>query len=62
MVDLQASTTVRKENLYYRCGWSPLEGMNFPARIEKTFVNGRQVYGNGAFDESVMGKRLSFDR
>lgn len=62
MVDLQKSTTVQKENLHYRCGWSPLEGMSLPARIEKTFVNGREVYGNRGFDESVMGMRMKFDR
>lgn len=62
MVDLQASTPVRKENLLYRCGWSPLEGMNFPARIEKTFVNGREVYGNNGIDESIMGMRMTFER
>ena len=62
MVDLQASTKVRKEDLHYRCGWSPLEGMNFPARIDKTFVNGHEVYGNKSFDESILGMRMTFDR
>jgi len=46
----------------YKCGWSPLEGSEFPASIKNTFVNGRLVYGNGGFDESQMGQRLEFQR
>jgi len=60
VVDLNKSTTVSKENILYKCGWSPLEGETFPAVIEKTFVNGRMVYGNGTWDESMKGKRLQF--
>ncbi len=60
VADLQASTTVSKENILYKCGWSPLEGFTFPASIEKTFVNGRMVYGNGEWDESIKGHRLKF--
>ena len=60
VADLQTSTTVRKENILYKCGWSPLEGFTFPASIEKTFVNGRMVYGNGAWDESMKGQRMRF--
>lgn len=62
VVDLQKPYTVTKENILYKCGWSPLENFTFPASIEKTFVNGRMVYGNGQWDESVKGKRLLFDR
>jgi dihydroorotase len=62
LVDTKSSTAVRKEDLYYTCGWSPLEGTVFPARIEKTFVNGHLVYDNGKWDESNRGMRLSFDR
>lgn len=54
--------TVRKENLLYKCGWSPLEGFTFPERVTHTFVNGHLVYGNGRWDESQWGQRLSFDR
>jgi dihydroorotase len=63
MVDLNKSITVKKENLLYKCGWSPLEGVVFPAMIEQTFVNGNCVYqnnGNNIFDESVKGERLLF--
>jgi dihydroorotase len=62
LVDLNKPSTVTKENLLYKCGWSPLEGFMFPATITHTFVNGHLVYGNGRIDESQMGQRLLFDR
>ena len=62
IADLNTPTTVSKENLLYKCGWSPLEGFHFPASIRHTFVNGHMVYGNGVFDESQFGQRLKFDR
>ncbi|MBS1667945.1 MAG: dihydroorotase [Bacteroidetes bacterium] len=62
MVDMHHKTTVGKENILYKCGWSPLEGFVFPATIKNTFVNGHLVYGNDQFDESQMGQRLSFMR
>ncbi|NTS42828.1 dihydroorotase [Flavisolibacter sp. BT320] len=62
IVDLEKSTTVATENIFYKCGWSPLEGTTLPAAITHTFVNGALVYENGRILESQLGKRLSFDR
>ena len=62
VVDLHASTTVSKENILYKCGWSPFEGQTFPAAITHTFVNGHLVYANGVWNESVKGQRLQFAR
>ncbi len=62
MVNLQEAYTVSKENLLYKCGWSPLEGFRMPASIEKTMVNGHIVYENGQVIDSHRGQRLSFDR
>lgn len=62
LVDLNNTTTVSKENILYKCGWSPLEGFTFPATITHTFVNGHPVYANGVFDESHKGSRLVFER
>jgi len=62
IVDLNQSTTAKKENLLYKCGWSPLEGFEFPATITHTFVNGNLVYGNGVWNESIKGQRLKFER
>ena len=62
IVDLNQSTKVTKENILYKCGWSPLENFDFPASITHTFVNGHLVYKNGIWDESQQGQRLKFDR
>ncbi|MFY8098310.1 MAG: dihydroorotase [Flavobacterium sp.] len=53
---------VKKENLLYKCGWSPLEGMNLKSRVTHTFVNGKLVYQNGKVKEVLAGQRLTFDR
>lgn len=62
LVDLNQTTTVATENILYKCGWSPLEGVTLPAAITHTFVNGALVYEKGRIIESQLGQRLSFDR
>ena len=62
LVDLNQPTIVSKDNIYYKCGWSPLEGTTFPSSVTHTFVNGHLVYGKEGFDESKKGARLEFDR
>jgi len=59
LVDLSSSWTVAKENLIYKCAWSPLEGTIFQTKVIQTFVNGNLVYDNGNFDESVKGQALA---
>jgi dihydroorotase len=61
LVDLNRPSRVTPDSILYKCGWSPLEGFEFPATVTHTFVNGHLVYGNGAFDESQWGRRLRFD-
>ena len=58
IADLNKPMTVEKENVLYKCGWSPLENEKFTASVTHTFVNGHMVYGNNGFDESQMGMRL----
>ena len=53
---------VKKENILYKCGWSPFEGYNFKSRVTHTFVNGKLVYANGKVKETKVGQRLLFDR
>jgi dihydroorotase len=62
LVNMDQPNTVAKENILYKCGWSPLEGFTFPLSVTHTFINGHLVYGNGVFDESQMGMRMQFDR
>jgi dihydroorotase len=54
--------TIKKENILYKCGWSPLEGTQFPYQINSTFVSGHLAYHLGQFDESKKGTRLQFSR
>ena len=62
IADLNKPMTVEKENVLYKCGWSPLENEKFTASVTHTFVNGHMVYGNNGFDESQRGMRLKFVR
>ena len=62
LVDLAGSTTVKKSELLYKCGWSPLEATTLPARIKSTFVNGREVWNGERILEGEMGMRLQFER
>ena len=62
LVDLNNSWTSTKQKLLYKCEWSPFEKFTFKSKIIKTFVNGHLVYDEGVFNESVKGKRLSFDK
>jgi len=62
LVDTKASTTIQKNNIFYKCAWSPLEGKTLAAKIHSTYVNGHQVYGNGVILSSSIGQRLIFNR
>ena len=62
LVDLQKQYTVTKENLLYKCGWSPFEGQKFHSQITHTIVSGNLVYENGIFNENSKGCRLTFNR
>ena len=62
LVDLDSGWTVNKDNVLYKCGWSPMEGINFASSVVKTFINGHMVYDEGEFDESLKGERLLFNR
>ncbi|MCL4121492.1 UNVERIFIED_CONTAM: hypothetical protein GTU68_047243 [Idotea baltica] len=62
LIDTNKSQTVTKENILYKCGWSPFEGTTFSSTITHTFVNGNLMYNEGVFNEEIKGKRLTFDR
>lgn len=62
LVDLNQSYTVSKENILYKCNWSPFEGQLFHSVVKQTIVNGNVVYDNGKFDESTYGMRMLFNR
>jgi dihydroorotase len=62
LVNTNQPSTVSKENILYKCGWSPLENFTFPATVTNTFVSGHLAYSNGVFNENTQGQRLQFDR
>jgi dihydroorotase len=62
VIDTELNTIVDQSTILYKCGWSPFEGHIFGSRVTHTFVNGNLVYENGAFDETIKGQRLLFDR
>ena len=62
LIDLKAPQTVCKENILYKCGWSPFEGTTFSSSVTHTFVNGVLMYHEGTFNDDVKGKRITFNR
>jgi dihydroorotase len=62
LIDPSSPWTVTKDNILYKCGWSPFEGTTFQSKISRTFVNGYLVYNKGKFKEKLKGKRLLFNR
>ncbi len=62
LVNPNSSWQVNKENLLYKCGWSPLEGQQLSTKVTHTIINGRVVYENGSFDENFRGLALTFNR
>lgn len=62
IADLNKPLRVQKENLLYRCGWSPFEGTTFRSSVTHTFISGHLAYRDGVLDESEKGKRLTFLR
>ncbi len=62
LVDMYAKWTVEKENIAYKCKWSPLEGEEFSSKVVKTFVNGHIAYSEGELNEGNKGKRLLFNQ
>ena len=62
LVDDNSEWTVSKDNILYKCGWSPLEGMTLHAEVTHTFINGNLAYENGKVNEEKFGERLLFNR
>ncbi|MHC1704002.1 MAG: dihydroorotase [Tenuifilaceae bacterium] len=62
IVDPNSSWTVENDTLLYKCGWSPFDGQKFSSKVTHTILNGRLVFDNGKFDETVKGVALKFNR
>jgi dihydroorotase len=62
LIDTNNLWEVTKENILYKCGWSPFEGATFQSKISRTFVNGNLMYNQGEFNNTIKGKRITFNR
>ena len=60
--DIKNPWKVSKNNLMYKCNWSPFENKSFRSRVLYTLVNGNTVFSNGKIIESAMGMKINFDR
>ena len=62
LIDPNYPWVVGKDNILYKCGWSPFEGIRFTSRVTHTIINGHLVYENGEIDRDYRGKQLTFLR
>lgn len=62
LIDTETPHTVSKDNILYKCGWSPFEGVTFTSSIAATLVNGQVAYNGGQVGDEIRGQRLVFDR
>lgn len=60
LVDLNHPWTVAKENILFKCGWSPLEGQEFKSKVTHTWVNGQLAYNEGALINEPVGEQMTF--
>jgi dihydroorotase len=60
LVNTNESTTVKTDNILYKCGWSPVEGYTFGSKVEKTFVNGVLKYDNDSIINKTKGLPLEY--
>jgi dihydroorotase len=60
LVDLENTKPVRREDVQSKCGWNPFEGWDLTGWAVYTIVNGQVVYDNGAIDDTVRGRALTF--
>ncbi len=61
LVDLNRPFTVNRENVLYKCGWSPFDGETFHSSVVATWLNGVLAYNGHTVSDSVRGQRLQLD-
>jgi len=62
LIDLDQPWIVKRENILYKCNWSPFEGEKFKSKVTHTFVNGNLVYDRGNFSDILVGQKITFNR
>ena len=61
IINPETQEIVTKNNIHYKCGWSPFEGQRFTSSIDHTIVSGHMAFSKGKFDETRLGHRLTFN-
>lgn len=62
LVKPDSNWEVNKNNILYKCGWSPFEGQTFSSKVTHTFVNGTLAYADDKVSDAKAGARLLFER
>jgi len=62
LVNLNDRWTFNKDNILYKCKWSPFEGSTFKSKIVHTLVSGNLAFSSGSIIEGKPGNRLTFSR
>ncbi|MBO7460941.1 MAG: dihydroorotase [Bacteroidales bacterium] len=62
LVDLNHEKVIKNDDMLYKCGWTPYDGMSVKSNVTHTFVNGNLVYHDGIVEDKVFGKPLEFER
>lgn len=58
----KSSRTVSRDNILYKCGWSPFEGQTFSYSIRQTYVNGALAFDGNRVISEVRGRELEYER
>ena len=61
LVDVNKPYTVTKDNVLFKCGWSPFEGYSFKSSVIATWINGTLAYHHGRIVDGIRGQRLNID-
>ena len=62
LVDMNSPYIVSKDNILYKCGWSPLEGQCFRSQVTHTIINGALIYDKGKFSNQKTAMPVEFIR
>ncbi|MBI2133120.1 dihydroorotase [Candidatus Woesearchaeota archaeon] len=61
IVDLKKEKTIKNDDLFTKCGWSPFDGWKLRGSVEATIVNGNIVFKEGGIHDGVNGQEVVFE-
>ena len=63
VVDIDKNYEVTKENILYKCAWSPFMGKTFKSSVHMTICNGHIAFQDGKVNKDIpFGMQIAFDR